>query len=66
MRRRNPLTTQTRIQREIASNQRPQYPIEYIQQQTISHTPKQAISYVPQQAISHAPQQQQQAISHTP
>ena len=38
-------------QMEIAPNEpRPtHYPIEYIQQQTISHTPQQAISHVPQQ-----------------
>ena len=61
MRRRNPLTTQNTIQREIASNKRPQYPIEYTQQKSISHAPQQQQQHVPQQAISHIPQQ---VISH--
>ena len=51
--RRNPLTTQNRIQRETASNQRPQYPIEYIKQQSMSHTPQQALQHSQQQALQY-------------
>ena len=80
MRRRNPLTTQNRIQREIASNQRQlqqsqptQHPIEYTQQQTISHTPQQqqhvpqqnALQYTKPPAIEHNQQTSQQALQYT-